>query len=208
LWRNPAFSAEPAASDSAVYTVTFESTWSAATHPADFPGNAHFSGLIGGTHNDRVVFWSEGQPASAGMESMAETGAKGTLSNEVDAAIDAGDAAAILSGGGIGTSPGTVSMTFTIDRDYPRVTLVSMVAPSPDWFVGVAGLELYRDGAWVDRLEVPLFPYDAGTDSGATYTAANQDTVPTEPIFRIATYAFLDGHRVPTIGSFTFVRQN
>jgi serine/threonine protein kinase len=36
------------------------------------------------------------------------------------------------------------------------VTLVSMVAPSPDWFVGVGGLPLLQDGQWVDELVVPL----------------------------------------------------
>ena len=29
-----------------------------------------------------------------------------------------------------------------VTTDHPRVTLVTMIAPSPDWFVGVSGLSL------------------------------------------------------------------
>src|SRR5262245_10923006 len=60
----------------ASYTVTFTSTWSASSHPVDFPANAHFSGLIGATHDDRVRFWREGELASAGIQAMAELGSK------------------------------------------------------------------------------------------------------------------------------------
>ena len=54
------------------YTVVFEATWSAESHPDGFPPSPHFSGLIGGTHNDQVTFWEVGGLASPGMESMAE----------------------------------------------------------------------------------------------------------------------------------------
>ena len=51
------------------YTVTFQSTWSATSHPVDFPASAHFSGLIGATHSHKAVFWSSGIPATSGPES-------------------------------------------------------------------------------------------------------------------------------------------
>lgn len=41
------------------YEVTFEGTWSAATHQP-FPPGPHFSGLIGATHNADGVFWELG----------------------------------------------------------------------------------------------------------------------------------------------------
>lgn len=46
-----------------------------------------------------------------------------------------------------------------------------MIYPSPDWFVGVSGLELcISEGCqWEEKKEVLLFPWDAGTDSGTTY---------------------------------------
>ena len=92
-----------------------------------------------------------------------------------------------------------------VDRDFPLVTVVSMLAPSPDWFVGVAGLSLLEDGDWVDERVATLFAYDAGTDSGTTYTSPNADTSPPEPIHRIATGPLGNGRPV---GTFTFTRED
>lgn len=185
------------------YQVTFESTWSAQTHPFEFPANAHFSGLIGGTHTNLVTFWLPGAQASSGIQYMAEQGSKTQLMQEVQAAIGAGTANAVLSGGGLGTSPGTVSLTFTVDAAFPLVTLVSMLAPSPDWFVGVRGLSLRENGAWIPHVVVDLALHDAGTDDGTSYASPNQPSVPHVPIAENTTGAFAASNHV---GTFTFVR--
>lgn len=192
------------AQSSATYQVTFESTWSAATHPDNFPSNAHFSGLVGGTHTDAVRLWALGEIASEGFADMAETGSKTALIAEVDALIGAGEGGAVLSGSGIGPSPGAVSLTFEIGEDVPLVSLVSMLAPSPDWFVGVADLALHDGGGWVPEITVPLVVYDAGTDSGGSYTAPNADTNPAEAIVEITGPPFLVASAVPPVGTFTF----
>ena len=57
-------------------------------------------------------------------------------------------------------------MTFDIDVDSPLVTHVSMIAPSPDWFVGVNSLSLLEGGSFMSSVVIQLFAYDAGTDSG------------------------------------------
>lgn len=191
----------------ATYMVEFAATWSAETHPDDFPGNPHFSGLIGATHAAAVSLWTDGGTASTGIENMSETGGKGALIDEINLAIADSTAENTLSGGGIGTSPGTVSLTFAITEEFPLVTLVSMLAPSPDWFVGVSGENLLKNGAWITSLTVDLYAYDAGTDSGTTYTAGNQDTNPAEAIGRIETAPFLIDGAVPPIGTFTFTLQ-
>ncbi|MEM8485725.1 MAG: spondin domain-containing protein [Bacteroidota bacterium] len=188
----------------ATYTVTFASTWSAATHPEGFPSNPHFSGLIGATHDSTVTFWAPGAVASSGIESMAETGSKGSLTGEVNAQIDLGRAEHLLSGGGIGTSPGNTSLTFDVSAEFPLVSLVSMLAPSPDWFVGVHGLNLFEQGGWIESLTVDLFVYDSGTDSGTDYSSANADTQPAEDIFRIESAPFLINDVVAPLATFTF----
>jgi len=182
------------------YEVTFDATWSAETH-LHFPPNPHFSGLIGGTHDDRVSFWQLGSAASEGIERMAETGEKSPFDAEVGAAIAAGDAYGVISGGGINPSPGSVSQTFEMNSSHPLVTLVSMIAPSPDWFVGVSGLRLFDDGRWVSEAVVVLDPYDAGTDSGIDFTSSNADTDPADTVAVITGFPFEDG--VP-LGTFTF----
>ncbi len=194
------------AQSSAEYTVTFESTWSAATHPDGFPSNPHFSGLIGATHDSTLIIWEANGLASAGIESMAELGSKSLLTGELNTAITDGTAGTVLSGGGIGVSPGMVSLTFQVTEAHPLVTLVSMLAPSPDWFVGVGSLNLMADGTWIDETAVELYVYDSGTDSGTTYTASNADTQPPAPITRLETPPFLINGSVEPVGVFTFVR--
>ena len=197
---------EPEISATARYRVLFNATWSAATHPNEFPSTPHFSGLIGGTHNDQVKFWETGQNATPGIKSMAETGAQRLLAGEVRDAIQRGTAEHVLAGGGIGRSPGLVSLEFEISQEFPLVTLVSMIAPSPDWFVGVRDLNLLESGDWVGSLTRELLPYDAGTDSGVSFNSPNAPTVPPQPIRRITERPLGNGRTAAPLGTFTFTR--
>jgi len=192
-----------AATPTAHYTVTFDAAWSQATHPTSFPPGPHWSPLVGGTHNASVSFWKAGQIASQGIEDMAELGATNTLASEVSAAITAGNAASVIVGGGISPSPGSTSVSFTIGQDFPLVTLVSMIAPSPDWFVGISGLPLLENGEWVAQKTVTLWLYDAGTDGGTNYTSPNLDTNPQIPI---SLHTTLPGYNGVPMGTFTFTR--
>jgi hypothetical protein len=191
----------------ASYAVTFSSTWSATTHPVDFPPGAHFSGLIGATHNDQIVFWREGLPASPGIQAMAELGSKSPLTDEIAAAMGAGTAQYELSGNGIRPSPGQVSLDFQISATHPLVTLVSMIAPSPDWFVGVADLPLLRNDRWVDSLTVELRGWDAGTDNGTTYAAMDAPALPHVSISPLEDGPFRVNGQVSLLGTYTFVRR-
>lgn len=192
--------------ETANYLVTFTSTWSAETHPQDFPQSPHFSGLMGAVHNDKVSLWRDGGFASPGIKQMAETGAKTLLSEEISDMIIDGIVYVRLSGGGISTSPGIASLRLTAHRDYNRVTLVSMLAPSPDWFVGTTGLSLFENNDWLIEKEVVMYAYDAGTDSGETYAAENQPSNPAVKIRMIDGYAFLVDGNVTPVGTFTFKR--
>jgi hypothetical protein len=190
------------------YQVVFKATWSQQTLPTNWPANAHFSGLVGGTHSANVRFWRDGETASEGIRLMAELGQKTTLLNEIAPAITNGTAHLQLSGGGISPSPGSVSLTFPqpMTRDYPLVTLVSMIAPSPDWFVGVDSLNMIENGQWVTNKVVTLYGRDAGTDSGVTFTSPDQVTVPREVVTAFTGFpALQDGVIIP-FGTFTFTR--
>lgn len=188
------------------YRVVFEASWSMASHPADFPSTAHFSPLVGGTHNMSASFWNDGVLASMGIKDMAERGRTSPLDREVGAAIAAGTAEHLLAGGALGTSPDATAFEFAIGQAHPLVTLVSMVAPSPDWFVGVSALSLFEDGQWVDQRRIDLVPWDAGTDSGSTFTSPDIVTSPPQPVFRIVTAPLSPGGRVTPLGTFTFTR--
>ena len=199
-----ALGASASAQSTATYRVTFDATWSAQTHPAGFPPNPHFSGLVGATHDGTASLWADGALASTGMEVMAETGAKGALLAEIETLRTAGQADAALSGDFVALSPGAVSMTFEVTEAHPLVSLVTMLAPSPDWFVGVHDLALFSGGVWTEGVAVPLFVYDAGTDSGPTYTSPDQDTDPAAPIGLITEVPFSVGGEPIPVGQFTF----
>ena len=192
-----------AATGAAQYSVRFDATWSAVTHPLSWPASAHWSPLIGGTHDGSVQFWSDGALASPGIRDMAERGRTTPLDTDVQAAINAGHAGSIILGGSLATSPGAVTTNFGVTQQFSRATVVSMVAPSPDWFVGVNGLELFVDGEWIERIVVALYAYDAGTDSGTNYNSANQVTSPAQLIALSSAPQFQNG---TPMGLFTFTR--
>ncbi|NND71195.1 MAG: T9SS type A sorting domain-containing protein [Rhodothermales bacterium] len=186
----------------ATYSVEFTSTWSATSHPDDFPADAHYSPLKGVTHNGSVTFWDAGQLASPGVESMAETGSNTILDSEMTEAINAGTAEFVVNGPGINVSPGSASFNFDISSTHSRFSLVSMIAPSPDWFVGINSLDLFPGGLWVDTIGVTAYVYDAGTDDGSTYTAANADSDPHVAIERIEQSPFQYAGVVTPVGRF------
>jgi hypothetical protein len=168
----------------ASYQLTLTTSWTAATFPTNFPGGAHFTALIGGTHNNQVVFWMPGQMASAGIESTAETGSQSALSAEVDAAKTDGKAEFLLATSGNTSAAGTEELIFDINKTFPLVTLVSMVAPSPDWFVGVHDLSLVDNatGEFMQTLTVQLKVYDAGSEDGQAFSLSNANSQPKQAI--------------------------
>ena len=184
-------SLSPSASDppsgfasSVVYRVTFSGAWTSAATPDRVPSGAHFSPLIGGVHNADAIFLESGGTASAGVESMAEVGGTAAFEAEVTAAIP--DALAALIGSGNISTTGTQNLTAALSSEHPRVTLLTMVAPSPDWFVGVSGLLLLNsEGRWLRSHDVDLYPWDAGTEDGDEFTLANAATVPVGAITSI-----------------------
>ena len=162
----------------AVYDVVLQGRWNTAATPGGVPGGAHFSRLIGGVHSDAVTFLESGGTASAGVESMAEVGGWTGLQGEVQ---NAGlGALSVLAGDTDSISPTTSkTLTATLTTEHPRLTLLTMVAPSPDWFVGVSGLPLLNsDGHWLRSHEVHLYPWDAGTEDGSEFSLNNLATTP------------------------------
>ena len=78
-----------------------------------------------------------------------------------------------------------VSMDIMVKDMYSMVSLISMIAPSPDWFVGVDSENLCADGKWRDKVEKNLLPWDAGTESGTQFKLDNPETNPRDFITRI-----------------------
>ncbi|CAG9792251.1 unnamed protein product [Diatraea saccharalis] len=178
------------ACDDAKYRMVFQGLWSPETHPKDFPTQAmwltHFSDVIGATHADDFSFWGEGQIATDGFRSLAEWGSVELQERELRQ--QARQLRAIVKAPGLWHPRlnHNTSALFTVDRKRHLLSLASMFGPSPDWVVGVSGLELcQKDCTWVESKVVDLYPYDAGTDNGISYMSPNAETVPRERMYRI-----------------------
>jgi len=163
---------------SELYSFTFTHTWSEDDVFSGFPADAHFTQLVGATHIPGEPLWTPGGTASPGIENVAELGDPAILSSEVDAAILAGTAGAYLKIRGLFNPLSSRTKLFEIAEDNPAVTLISMVAPSPDWFVGVSDLSLRDENGWIENISVDLIPWDAGTEDGNTFTLTNPSTNP------------------------------
>ena len=161
--------------ETATYTMTFQGLWTVDDiTDASMPGGAHFTEAIGATHNSDTTIWASGGMAGAGVENVAELGSVAALVIEIGQNTNAD---AVVRAGSSNNAPTqTVSGTFTMTASHPLVSVLSMVAPSPDWFVGVSNLRLYDNG-WRNRV-VDLYPYDAGTEAGSGWSLSNAATIP------------------------------
>lgn len=191
----------------AIYNITVTTNWNATDHTT-VPGSAHWSNLVGATHSTPNKFMSIGNLASTGIKNVAEFGSNAAIKTEINDAINIdGDAdqlledtAGFLPFGAIGTSGFT---NLTVSADFPLVSLVSMVAPSPDWFIAVNS-ESLRTGnpainnGWKDDYTIDVFAYDSGTDDGLDYTSANAPSTPFVNISMVSS-APINGIRMATI---------
>lgn len=192
------------------YTLTWRGSWSTENHPnATLPSGAHFSNLIGCTHGSEYIMWRTGMMASPGVKLVAEEGQTGTLETEIKVQRDAEKVwQVILPGFGLGAEAEKTDIEVKVTPDYSKVSLISMLGPSPDWYVGIDSHDLCNDGQWRKTWDVTMLPpYDSGTDSGLQFESSDQPTVPPQPIFRINNTmegAFKANNAIKSLGEFRF----
>ena len=191
----------------ALYKIEFISNWSSATHPTEYPtGSAHWSPLIGTTHKDASSFLQLGMLASPGVEQVAETGGTSTITNEINVIIASGNAYEIINGSGLGSGLGTITIdNVGVDADFQYMTLITMIAPSPDWVAQINNVKLTDAGNnWLPSISVDVYATDTGTDNGTTYTSSNSNTDPPENIIDISSLENTDPFSDEIVGTFVF----
>ncbi|MEM6997651.1 MAG: spondin domain-containing protein [Patescibacteria group bacterium] len=166
------------AEQTATYRVVYVPNWSEVDYPNYAPETAHVSPAVVLAHDAESRLFTIDEVASDGIELMAETGATEVLTRELESR------GLIKYETGVRLDPGeTDEFTFEVNQQLSLLSFVSMLAPSPDWFVGLDSYELYdQDGGWVDTVEIDLVAYDAGADNGTRFLARDWDTIPAEPI--------------------------
>jgi len=161
------------------YNVTITSKWASPAFTVPLP--AHFTTFVGMVHNGNTSMWKEGATASAGMEMLAELGNGVALLTEIESKITAGTASSLL----LFLAPeltGSRSTSLYCNTNYSHVSFASMLGPTPDWFVGVSGIDLYANQQWVSDTTINLYAMDAGTEDGDAFSTVNPATLPQQNI--------------------------
>jgi hypothetical protein len=187
--------------------VIIKSTWTKTSFPLEYPSGAHFSGMIGASHNAKYSIFVIGRRPTGGLERLSEEGKHSPLDTEIRTAIDQGNALMMFESGGLKNWKDSMVSTVRVDPAHPLVSVVNMIAPSPDWFTGASGITLAENGGWITRRTVTLYAYDSGGDDGTTYKAPDKDTNPKKPTTRAANRHFVVNGRVKPVATLTFVRK-
>ena len=167
------------------YDISLSTIWTTEQHMS-VPNNAHWSPLVGATHNTTDEFMSLGALATLGVKNVAEFGNSSEFENEINDVIFNNNADQFLIDGFSPFAGNNSNANFsgvTISEDFPLISLIAMVAPSPDWFIAINSLNL-RSGnpavnnGWKDTFTLDVFAYDSGTDDGTNYTSENSPNTP------------------------------
>ena len=85
-----------------------------------------------------------------------------------------------------------------VTPDFPYMSSISMVAPSPDWFTGFYNVKPIDEDSmvWYQSFEVPSAPWDAGSRSAEVFLPGGDEENPRQEILE-----FTPG-TVPESGAF------
>lgn len=173
------------------YTCLMRGLWDPHNQePSKFPPLAHFTNPLLYSHAGQTFLpWLDNHVVTTGVEKLAESGFTDRLHQEIEYA--AGDVLQVVEGEGFFVD--TVALhnnlaflpPLRVDAEYPYLTALVSMQPSPDWFTGFYLLDyLQRNGNadnvkyYYDRIKVHTYPWDAGTDGGVSYTALPADLDP------------------------------
>jgi Spondin_N len=163
----------------ASYKIIITGTWAMPQHT--IPPTEHFTQFIGLIHSVECNVYKVGSLASKGVENVAEIGSSTVLKKEMDSLIALNKALSKF----FLTIPGIIgkdSTNISVNIKNARISFESMLAPTPDWFVGIDSYNLIQNGKWVTDITIPVYGYDAGTEDGDVFGYANPATVSQQPI--------------------------
>jgi hypothetical protein len=161
------------------YTVEVTGKWK--TPEFAVPGGVHFTPVYGMIHNKETFLWKENTKASIGVENVAETGNPYPLVYEIDSAFAKGNSIALVAM----TAPqptGSSKVNIYCTNSYSYISLETMLAPTPDWFTGLSGFNLFGNNRWVTDTTVNLYAYDAGTEDGDVFGYNNPASSPQQNV--------------------------
>ena len=121
-----------------------------------------------------------------------------------------GTVKSLIKGNGAVATPGDETlMGLHVDEDRSLVSVITMIFPSPDWFLGVSNVDMCdpMTGEWREEYSRDLFPYDSGTDDGTSFGSPDAPTMPKKNIFLIRNEDdtnFKSDSEIKRLGTFKF----
>lgn len=163
----------------ATYKIIIEGIWQTPQHT--IPASNHFTNFIGMMHDTTSAIFKVNEPATLGVENVAEVGNATELIKEINNNISGGRASGLFNI----TLPnitGTGTAVLNVSAKHSLISFISMIAPSPDWFAGLQNYNLVQNGNWVNDVSVNALGYDAGTEDGDVFGYNNPVTNPQQNI--------------------------
>ena len=135
------------------------------------------------------------------------------LASEIEVQRRLGNAYSLIRAKGPTSTPGRTTLDdIHVDGDRSLVSVMTMIFPSPDWFLGISNVDLCNPmtGEWRDSLSRDLLPYDAGTEDGSSFESPDSPSNPRKKITLIGKdddTNFKSNSSIPRLGTFTFTKK-
>lgn len=162
----------------AEFIITFRTNWGKPGtgkilgYPVPPEEAPHTGNMFLAIHNHSYYPFKLGENASTGVANSAMYGTNDDLINEIKSQKNDYYKYYIAP---VLQTPGMYQFNnVTANADYPYMSFVTMVAPSPDWFTGISSINLLNIQT---SASIPIYAYDAGTDSGTKFI-----TLPKHPL--------------------------
>ena len=176
---------------SAVYQVTFFNFLTPKIFGDLIPSDGLvFSPLTATGHSNRVSILTVRGLASKQIEAIAETGDNSGLIQVLkDLENTRHGVKSYAAAAGPTASGQYTTVTVKVDCENPFISAVAMIAPSPDWMVLIANMNMFSSSRrdFVSYRAGFLIAYDAGTDDSRDFTPSDPSfDMPTVPQQNIA----------------------
>ncbi|KAH1005279.1 hypothetical protein HUJ04_006292, partial [Dendroctonus ponderosae] len=105
------------------------------------------------SHDKSFILFRLGMKSSAGVKAFAETGRSDLMEGQSQ-----GDGGVYdeFNAPPINIGVGRTEAEFFVDGNHSRVSLMSKIVPSPDWFIGIDSFDLCVNGNWLDSITIEV----------------------------------------------------
>lgn len=156
------------------FTVAVRGLWTAKTHPTNYPADAKFGHILGTTHRRDYMLFKEGHRAADWLKSYLTSNDTSEFSSELSKYQGNGDVGEIIIKDGFAANENT-NFEFTTTGRFDKLTLLTKLIPSPDWYIAVENVNLNRlaNGG---SLSIIVNVFDGGVKSGQSYESSGNNT--------------------------------